>query len=368
MKYTLSENAISSLSIAIEHFKKFYYFEDRYESSQLDEATKISLVFLENSVELMIKTILVKRNKLAIYLEPNSKKIQGALARSSASMKLEDILISEGNFRTIKYEEAVKEYNSIYHNSKKVNDILTKLGHMRNAITHFGIDQTKDRDGLIVLFINTFDVIYNYLYRQLKRLDGIGEYFTSDGLAVKTIHGDKDLLDEEDVYNNILDFLDEMLEASKEYVCSLHISNPKKKIQEFTLIAKDLFEDHKFAKLLADDMTHIKFSDCDYSCNSFGFEIIKDSEQLDNVHSCYSPYFNVTAFCGETSSVYFLIVHEKKELYIYSDPFGWPSWNEPEEDERWVSDCTNGACRKYNLSKRNLLLAFESMLLQIEEA
>lgn len=49
----------------------------------------------------------------------------------------------------------------------KVKDILNILGDKRNAITHFGIDESDSYSELIACFINTFDVIYNYLYPML---------------------------------------------------------------------------------------------------------------------------------------------------------------------------------------------------------
>lgn len=45
MRYTLAENAISSLSIAIENFKKIYYLSDNYSESLIDEYTKICIIF-----------------------------------------------------------------------------------------------------------------------------------------------------------------------------------------------------------------------------------------------------------------------------------------------------------------------------------
>ena len=161
MKYTLAQNAISSLYIAIENFKKFYYLADRYSQSEIDEAIKICIVFLENSVELMLKDILVSADPLSIYEQPNSKAIRNALSRVTDSCKLEDILISEGNFKTIKYTDTVNSYNRKFHNSDKLYDVLKVLGERRNAITHFGLDGTAISDELIISLLNVFDIIYN---------------------------------------------------------------------------------------------------------------------------------------------------------------------------------------------------------------
>ena len=149
----MAQNAVSSLSIAIENFKKFYYLSDRYSPSEIDEAIKICIIFLENSIELMLKDILVSTDPLSIYDQPNSKAIKNALSKVTASFKLEDILISEGNFRTIKYSETVQKYNSKYHNSEKLYHVLNILGERRNAITHFGIDGTGNLDELIICFL-----------------------------------------------------------------------------------------------------------------------------------------------------------------------------------------------------------------------
>ena len=57
------------------------------------------------------------------------------------------------------------------------------------------------------------------------------------------------------------------------------------------------------------------------------------------------------------------MVHDDHELYIYMDDNAvWPQHDNPESDYQWVKDYDNGHCKKFNLSKRNLLLAFENVL------
>ena len=100
MRYTFAQNAISSLSIAIENFKKFYYYEEEYKISEIDEA-------------------------------------KSALSKVTKSLKLEDILISEEKFQTIKYIETIDKYNDLFHKSKKVYQVLNSLGQKRNRIYTF---------------------------------------------------------------------------------------------------------------------------------------------------------------------------------------------------------------------------------------
>lgn len=364
MKYTLAKNAVSSLSIAIENFKKFYYFSYKYSQSEQDEATKICIVFLENAIELLIKTILVTTNPKSIYKNPESRIIRKAETKINDEFRLEDILISEGNFQTITYTDAVKIYNKDFYKSEKVFNILDSLGETRNAITHFGIDRANNWDELIICILNTFDVIYNYLYPQLIKLEDIADYFTSEDLLfVNTVHGVKPLFDDNLIYNNIVDFLDELMETSKEYICSLRATNTNSKISEFTELIKALIEDKKFEQMLARNNAQIEFHTCDFENNDFWFEFHNELGDGDSIISCYSPYFNVTAFCGECGNIYFLIEHDKHELYIYNknDFRKWPQYDEAEPDKQWLKDFTDGFCNKFNLSKRNLLLAFENI-------
>lgn len=366
MKYTLAQNAISSLSIAIDNFKKFYYHEEEYKTSEIDEAKKICIVFLENAVELMLKTILVSGDPLSIYKEPNSRAIKSALYKITDSLKLEDILISEGKFQTIKYIEIIEKYNNLFHKSKKVYQILNSLGQKRNEITHFGINESDDLGELTIQILNTFDVIYNYLYPQLIDLDDIDVYFKSDDWVVDTVHGKKILFNDDFLYNNIVDFLDELIEISKEYACAMRAQNSNSKIWEFKEIMEMLLKDKKYIKMQKENQIDINFSVCDFDGNEYVLEINQGSECLNSIFSCYSPFFNVTAFCGEYGEIYFIVVHDDHDLYIYKDDNAtWPQYDEPEPDYQWVEDYDNGLCEKFNLSKRNLLLAFGNVLQRI---
>lgn len=366
MKYTLAQNALSSLSIAIDNFKKFFYHEEEYKMSEIDEAKKICIVFLENAVELMLKTILVSGDPVSIYKEPNSRAIKRSLSKVTGSLKLEAILISEGKFQTIKYIETIEKYNNLFHKSEKVYQILNSLGQKRNEITHFGIDESDDLGELTIQMLNTFDVIYNYFYPQLIDLDDIGVYFTSDDWVVDTVHGKKFLFNDDFLYNNIVDFLDELMEISKEYACVVRAKNPNSKIWEFKEIMEMLFKDKKYIEMQKENQKDINFSVCNFDGNEYVLEINQGSEYLNSIFSCYSPFFNVTAFCGEYSEIYFIVVHDDHDLYIYKEnSASWPQYNEPEPDYQWVKDYDNGLCEKFNLSKRNLLLAFENVLQRI---
>ncbi|MBP1575717.1 MAG: hypothetical protein J6C34_08960 [Oscillospiraceae bacterium] len=189
MIYKLAQNGVSSLNLSIEYFKKLFYFSDRYNQYETDDNFKICITFLENAIELLLKTILVNDDPLSIYESPESKTIKKALLKVSSRQKLEDILISEGSFRTIKYFDTIKKYNEHYHKSDKIYNILSWLGEIRNAITHFGVS-IDDTNELIVSLIDVYDVIYNYLY-----LAGPGIIFAlEDGEIVSLDEEDRKLI------------------------------------------------------------------------------------------------------------------------------------------------------------------------------
>lgn len=365
--YKLAQNGVSSLNLSIEYFKKLFYFSDRYNQYETDDNFKICITFLENAIELLLKTILVNDDPLSIYESPESKTIKKALLKVSSRQKLEDILISEGSFRTIKYFDTIKKYNEHYHKSDKIYNILSWLGEIRNAITHFGVS-IDDTNELIVSLIDVYDVIYNYLYPQLLEIDSIEEFFTSDALIVKTIHGLKPLFDDDYTYNNILDFLDELLEESERYSLESRLDKPKYKINEFIELMKSAVEDPKFSKILYKNNANIEFEDCDYEKNDFYFNIVKNGNIDDTILSCYSRYFNVTSFCNESGRIYFVVAHNNRKIYVYknfADSY-WPQISDPEPDEQWEMDFQKGLCDKMNLSKNNILIAFDVMTKSFE--
>ncbi|MBQ8207525.1 MAG: hypothetical protein IJZ89_02185 [Clostridia bacterium] len=365
MKYSLAENAASSLHIALEHFKAFYYNSDEIPMSILDENIKISLSFLENAIELLLKTILVVDDETSIYVEPNCKTIKKAMKKRPKQITLSDILIKDSNVKTITYTDALKQYNTKFCNSDKVYNILTRLGETRNKITHLGIE-ILEYDEILIIFFNVFDVIYNYLYPQLIKLDSIGDYFISDDFLVTTVHGSKFLFDENFVYNNIVDFFDELLGDCRDYFCAMRVKNPNTKIVDFIELFKIAISDKKFNALCDIYKINVDFSSCEVEDNSYIIDFEFNNGKTDFIISRYLPYYNATAFFDEGGNIAFIVLHSKEEIYIYSEPVSYPETDEPEADEQWVDDMKKGYCEKMNLSKRNILKAFEKFFVRLQ--
>lgn len=366
MRFTLPQNAISSLHIAIENFKDFYYSDraQRLDITERDEKIKIALVFLEKSIELLLKSVLVTIDETCIYKAPQSRRIRNAQALVNDKNTLADILLQEANFQTIDYYEVIEKYTELREQTtEKVKSVLLSLSNIRNTVTHFGIE-IVDYDEIVLTFVNTFDVIYNYLYDDFIAIDSIGEYFTSDDFVVKTIHGNRWLVAEDGTYNNILDFLDELLLDHNDYIFELRANNPKTKIAQFKGLMLETIADKKFDWLLKTYNASVSLKVDNIINNDFSFDIDMKTDSI-RVITRYSPYYNATIFENDVGDILFLVVHNENAIYVYSNDVIYPSATDPEKDRQWIEDESNGNCVKYNLSKRNLIKAFNDVFERI---
>ena len=83
------------------------------------------------------------------------------------------------------------------------------------------------------------------------------------------------------------------------------------------------------------------------------------------VISRYSPYYNATIFENDGGDILFLVLHNENAIYVYGNAVIYPSTTDPEKDRQWIEDESNGDCVKYNLSKRNLIKAFNDVFERI---
>lgn len=368
MRFTLPENAISSLHIAIENFKDFYYCDraEKLNITERDEKIKIALVFLENAIELLLKSVLVTIDETCIYKDPHSKRIKKAQALVNDENTLADVLLQKSNFHTIDYHDVIKKYMELTSQSNdKVEKVLLHLSNIRNAITHFGIE-IVDYDEIVLTFINTFDVIYNYLYDNFMAIDSMEEYFTSDDVVVNTIHGKKWLVAEDGTYNNILDFLDELLIDHNDYIYALRANNPKTKISEFETLMSEAIIDKKFDWLLKTYNAEVSLGVDNIVNKDLSFDIDMQKVSI-SVISRYSAYYNATIFQDDVGNILFIVLHDEGALYAYSNDITYPSPTDPENNRQWIEDERNGDCVKYNLSKRNLIKVFDTLLCKYSE-
>lgn len=359
IKYSLYDNAISSFFISKDAFVQFYYKNDSLTTEKMiNEQIKIALVFLENSIELMLKAILSADNYKIIFKCPN--KIENAKKKVTHQKKLEDVLLEDGDFKTITYTEAVKLYIDTCKNHK-VEKILTELGKKRNAVTHFGIDESNNISELYACFINTYDVIYNYLYPRLIELDDVGHFFVDDDIVNISPYDTLNFLFDKDfIYTNVIDFLDELLESAPSYIFELRKSNDKFNLSFFLDILINIKNDRKFISSLDEIGFEIEFDDFfDDSfpaCRFINFCFDKNCcDGKFYLIWSYSIYFNYSFFEEESLGMIFIIDHSNNLIYYYNGSIDYHhDYDEAELEFDFNSDILNSKCTKFNLSKRNL--------------
>lgn len=361
MKYTLAQNAISSLHIACKHFKNFFYDEKRenLRESEMNEEIKIALIFIENAIELLLKTIMVTKKETSIYKHPNSKAIKQVQENLQSGEHLEDALLSVQRIQTLSYSEIVLKYfDKRRRGFRKVRDILLQLAQLRNSITHFGIE-VLNYDEILTLFYNAFDVIYNYLFKVLIEIPDIKEYFTSDDWIVKTVHGDKNLVDVHGIYNNFIDFFDEIVEVLNDEIFEKRVGRSVFNICNFSDLLSSTVCDKNFENLLKKYRFQIDKSEIHHD---YYMQMLSNEEEMIALVPRYSVFFNASIFMDESSGIQFVVLHNTNEMYLYSSWVQYPEIDKSEADEQWKKDEQKGKCEKVVLSKRNLIRAFERFL------
>lgn len=366
MRFTILENAINSLDIAIENFKLFYYGDEESLSPYLEKKyKKVSLVFLENAIELLLKAVILEKtqNNLSIFLQTDKAPYKGIIDEArelseKTGKKMEDCLLKNTNLRTITYTKSLKYYNDMFEESEKVHGVLKKLGYYRNAITHFGIDFSENPDELLCCFIETFDVIYNYLYPQLIELDDEASYYFEDcdeNYFVKTPDGTKFLIGENGEYNNFFDFSDELLgDLSQIRLMKLSKKNPNKKIEAYLKICEEVMSDSEYVDYFKANNLNV-FMDKEtgwLECEVQGYH--------EDVHlvPVYSSYYNATIYFDE-GSVAIIIPHHENKIYSYIKDSDYPCLTEAENDKQWMEDLEKGICMVQSLSSKNLFMALK---------
>lgn len=367
MKYTLQENAMSSFHLAIENFKKFFYMSKSYKPSELDEARKLCAIFLENSIELFLKALLSKNDGTSIYIDPENGIIKKAKEEADKrNVGLEDILVEKGNFKTITYRKAIEIFNNLYP-SERTQNVFIEIGEYRNRLTHFGIT-TDDDDEFTIACINVFIVIYQNLFEKLITLEKIGHYFIDDDIFVRTIHGWKMLLNENGGYNNIIDFLDELVEIAPSICLEYRLKNDDNNIQKWCSLLDKAIKSNRFQKMLDYYEASINWENSNLYGNDISFEISDASGVWDCINSSYSPYYNATIFLGGSGAIYFRVLHSTNEIVIYNEDITQPEIEMPQyEEDDWNEHISCGDAKKYSLTQRNINLAFETICKEMKE-
>lgn len=296
MKLKLIENAIDSLDIVME----YYYHSIYCEPDEEKRCDKIVITFLHNAMELFLKAIL-HHKKVNIF---ESK--QDILN----NLTLDEILSENINIKTIPYEKLVKEFITYFGCNKKTETVLYNLGKYRNAITHFGIDISKQKDQFYITIYETFNIILYEIYDELLKLD---KYFS---------------------YNDIIDSLESWLEGSEEFQYIMCFNNPQNKIFNFVNIMDSIKNSSKFLNFLNTYEINMQFNNSE--CG-FEYRIEFQNRTTDiEFYSRYSPFHNATILYDIYCKIILIVEHSTDKIYTYnlSKEYTW----RPEKYRPWEED------------------------------
>lgn len=284
------ENAIDSLQITIDFFDKW----TRCSIDRGDRYLKLSIVFLHNSMELLLKALLIKKDDTIIYTQISEMELDKARKECKRKkITLDECLIKNYGIKTISYGSAVKLYAEYYKCDDKVVNVLNSLGDYRNAITHFGIDSTQEVDKLYNIVYESFAIVIYEFWDELVEID---EYFE---------------------YNDVIDMFEAWYEVGENFQLAVCVENCKRKINVFTNILKAVIYSGKFRNYVETYNIKVEVGTKDFDTNRIflDFEIL---QEYVSVATFYSPYFNYTFFCdAETLEIWFVVNHYEDKVYIY---------------------------------------------------
>lgn len=333
MKIKLLENAVDSLLISIDFFYAWCEEDnDRY--------LKLTISSFHNAFELLIKNILINENELLIYESLSDKEIlEGIKIKRQLrdTTTLDEILIKNMKVKTVSYSSLIKMYCSIFDCNEKTKKVLERLGDLRNAISHFGIDKSESSHEVISVIYESMKLILNHMYPQLLE---IHELFN---------------------YNDILDQLEDLLESVKEYQKELCLKTSSTKMLKFAEMFKEAINDDSFKMFLIKNKLAMVTETFDIDSFSFSIEFHNDIGQyIMRLCEHYIAFDNTTVFADESGELYLAIDHFSDNFFYYKEECQYDFENEVYK--QWDQDYKEQKCIRKNLTSNNLRTALELLL------
>lgn len=322
MNLKMVENAIDSLRFVIDLF-----YDSKYNDNE-NRKLKLITIFLHNSIELLIKSILINKDELCIYKDLDSNILNKAKSiQSQNKISLDEVLIKDFDIKTIGYGSIIEKYLSFYAYDKKTKVVLERLGYYRNAVTHFGLVLSDDVTELYSTIYGTIEIILYVLYPQLLTID---DYFS---------------------FNDVQDMFEPLLEVSYDIQRELCIDNKNKKILRFSDLLKETLESDKFLLAINALGVSMNIGCTDYEEADFQFDFIYITNNLVQLYSKYSYFHNVTVFYDDIGYIWFIVDHSSDNLYLYYEDERY-SWC-PEVYKSWINNIGT-KCKSKPLTINNI--------------
>lgn len=184
MKFGLLDNGIDSLKMGIFFYDKYLGLmitQTNDGDFEKDSYLKLSVICIQNSVEILSKMVLSNFNELLIYKDIDSviNDSEAVLINSELSSLHEFLIQNDKNIKTIEYSLCIKRLKQLCKNKLDNNNAkdLEYIGYERNKLTHFGIAKVLDYHKSIGLIHRVINIIGNFFLSELH-LDSDPKYYS----------------------------------------------------------------------------------------------------------------------------------------------------------------------------------------------
>ncbi len=291
MKMKMVDNAVDSLQIVLRSVHRWIHSQER----DGDRYLKISITFLHNAIELLIKAMLVKKDEFSIYKENQLEGIKQAKEiANEEGISLDEYLINNLDIKTLEYSKLLDKYEEQFVCDEKTKDVLIKLGHYRNSITHFGIDCSQNLIDLYNVIYESFNIILNVFYDDLIE---IHDYFS---------------------YNDVIDMFESWCEAGEEFQREIAAEEPKRNVQEFVKVFQKTIYSCKMKNFMDSYNVSLEDESVYETNNVFLTLLIKQRREI-TIISKYDAYYNYTSVEDDDGYVWFIILHYENKIYVPTD-------------------------------------------------
>jgi hypothetical protein len=298
MEFKLLENGIDSLEHALDFYERYLNYQDKFQYGHSE--LKMTIICLQNAVELLSKKALSKVDELLIYKEIKDEKILNlikTIREERPQDSLDEYLIGY-DVLTIEYNVLLKRVKNNFNLSNDKYQDLCDLGRLRNKVTHFGIRKPLDFHEVMGVINRTFDFVVEFFYPKFCN-------------------------EMEDVRDRVVDIV-EVGEMDELEAWSIFYYENLEKLN--TTILK-VCSDEEIIKAFEEKRWKFFY---DGQCSedgdiSIGLENMDNPVERDTIGFLGLPRLNATVICGEgdVGPIYGVIDHliSRNNLFIYNKPY-----------------------------------------------
>ncbi|RKD32286.1 hypothetical protein BET03_02955 [Thermohalobacter berrensis] len=304
MEFELLQNGIDSLNTGVAFYEKYIFYDDNYEF-QRDSYLKLSVISIQNAIEILGKKVLCDINELLIYKdisEPLLDLLKGRIENEFYVPIHEALVVSEADVFTISYKECITRLKHLFNISKKDYEDLKQIGKIRNKLIHLGLTKLIDYHEILGVINRVLDFIIEFFYPKLK----------------KEKPEQMELL-----YDKICDLIEEG-EIEEETVWSIFFAHQFEEINP--IVKQACFEINEELALKKENIKVNLDIDKYAEASSFilKFEDLNEGLVYDSIFTINIPRLDVTFLIGECSigPIYAVIDHleDENNFYIYKKP------------------------------------------------